>query len=135
MYHGVHATTDGPIYRVGLALLDLEDPRIVLRRTDEWVFGPAEPYELNGDVGRVVFPCGWVHDPETDLLRMYYGAADTVIGLATAPWPTSWRGSRGRRCRRSPSRVGASARRSASSRGFARRHAGGLLSGTSRPLG
>ena len=48
MYHGVHVTSDGPIYRAGLALLDLEDPRIVLRRTDEWVFGPAEPYELNG---------------------------------------------------------------------------------------
>ena len=41
MYHGVHMTGDGPIYRVGLALLDLDDPRIVLRRTDEWVFGPT----------------------------------------------------------------------------------------------
>jgi predicted GH43/DUF377 family glycosyl hydrolase len=39
---------------------------------------------MTGDVGRVVFPCGWVHDPETDLLRMYYGGADTTIGLATA---------------------------------------------------
>ncbi|HEU0245323.1 MAG TPA: hypothetical protein VFQ75_15575 [Candidatus Limnocylindrales bacterium] len=84
MYHGVHATGDGPIYRVGLALLDLEDPRIVLRRTDEWVFGPAEPYELHGDVGRVVFPCGWVLDPLTDRLHLYYGAADTVIGVASA---------------------------------------------------
>jgi predicted GH43/DUF377 family glycosyl hydrolase len=84
MYHGVHATSDGPIYRVGLALLDLDDPRIVLRRTDEWVFGPAESYELHGDVGRVVFPCGWVHDPVTDRLLLYYGAADTVIGLAEA---------------------------------------------------
>ena len=43
LYHGVHATGDGPIYRVGLALLDLEDPRIVLHRTDEWVFGPDGP--------------------------------------------------------------------------------------------
>jgi predicted GH43/DUF377 family glycosyl hydrolase len=39
---------------------------------------------MTGDVGRVVFPCGWIHDPATDDLRMYYGAADTVIGLATA---------------------------------------------------
>ena len=39
----------------GLALLDLDDPRVVLRRTDEWVFGPAAPYERSGDVeqGRV----------------------------------------------------------------------------------
>lgn len=84
MYHGVHATADGPIYRVGLALLDLEDPRVVLHRTAEWVFGPYAPYELAGDVGRVVFPCGWVLDAATRRLRMYYGAADSVIGMAWA---------------------------------------------------
>ena len=84
MYHGVHATADGPIYRVGLVLLDLEDPRVVLHRTDEWVFGPIEPYELSGDVGRVVFPCGWVLDGPADRLSLYYGAADSVIGVATA---------------------------------------------------
>lgn len=84
MYHGVHTTADGPIYRVGLALLDLADPRIVLRRTDEWVFGPVEPYERAGDVGRVVFPCGWVLDEPSDRLTIYYGAADTAIAMATA---------------------------------------------------
>jgi predicted GH43/DUF377 family glycosyl hydrolase len=84
LYHGVHATSDGPIYRVGLALLDLDDPRIVLHRTDEWVFGPSAPYEISGDVGRVVFPCGWIVDESTDRLSLYYGAADSVIGLATA---------------------------------------------------
>jgi predicted GH43/DUF377 family glycosyl hydrolase len=56
----------------------------VLHRTDEWVFGPAAPYEISGDVGRVVFPCGWIRDEKTDLVSLYYGAADTVIGLATA---------------------------------------------------
>jgi beta-1,4-mannooligosaccharide/beta-1,4-mannosyl-N-acetylglucosamine phosphorylase len=85
LYHGVHATSDGPIYRAGLALLDLEDPTRVLRRTDEWVFGPSAPYELTGDVGRVVFPCGWTLDAATGTLFVYYGGADTVIGVATAP--------------------------------------------------
>ena len=84
MYHGVHATSDGPIYRMGLALLDLEDPRIVLHRTDEWVFGPIAPYEITGDVGRVVFPGGWVLDAPNDRLLLYYGAADTSVGVATA---------------------------------------------------
>jgi predicted GH43/DUF377 family glycosyl hydrolase len=84
MYHGVHATADGPIYRAGLALLDLEDPRIVVRRTDEWVFGPHAPYEMSGDVGRVVFPCGWILDAAADRLSVYYGAADTTIAVATA---------------------------------------------------
>jgi predicted GH43/DUF377 family glycosyl hydrolase len=84
MYHGAHTTADGPIYRAGLALLDLDDPRIVLRRTDEWLFGPAEPYEVSGDVGRVVFPCGWILDEPADLLTIYYGAADSVIASASA---------------------------------------------------
>jgi predicted GH43/DUF377 family glycosyl hydrolase len=84
MYHGVRITGDGPIYRVGLALLDLDDPRVVLHRTDEWVLGPAEPYERQGDVGRVVFPCGWTVDETRDRLTLYYGAADTVIGAAEA---------------------------------------------------
>jgi beta-1,4-mannooligosaccharide/beta-1,4-mannosyl-N-acetylglucosamine phosphorylase len=86
MYHGVHQTSDGPIYRVGLALLALEDPRIVLHRTDEWVFGPSEPYEMYGDVGRVVFPCGWTVDADRDRLTLYYGAADTVVGIAHASY-------------------------------------------------
>ena len=84
MYHGVHLTGDGPIYRVGLALFDLADPRILLHRMDEWVFGPFELYELTGDVGKVVFPCGLIHDEATDQLRMYYGAADSSVALATA---------------------------------------------------
>jgi predicted GH43/DUF377 family glycosyl hydrolase len=86
MYHGVHMTSDGPIYRMGLVLLDREDPRIVLHQTDEWLFGPSAPYEITGDVGRVVFPCGWVVDSANDLLYLYYGAADTVVGVATAPF-------------------------------------------------
>lgn len=84
VYHGVRQTVAGALYRAGLALLDLDDPSRVLRRCDEWVLGPTETYELTGDVPGVVFPCGLVHDVETDDLRLYYGAADTCIGLATA---------------------------------------------------
>ena len=84
LYHGVHVTAGGPIYRLGFALLDLAEPWVVLRRSDEWAFGPHEPYELDGDVAHVVFPCGWIIDEARDELRLYYGAADTRIGLATA---------------------------------------------------
>lgn len=84
LYHGVKQTAAGCIYRLGLALLDLEDPRRVLRRSDTWVFGPEAPYERIGDVGDVVFPCGWILDKKTGEVRLYYGAADTCIGLATA---------------------------------------------------
>lgn|GEM_PF-4274 len=83
-YHGVHSTASGPIYRIGLALLDLDDPRIVLRRTTEWVLAPTAPYERSGDVNKVVFPTGWVLDDVTGVLSMYYGAGDSSIALATA---------------------------------------------------
>jgi predicted GH43/DUF377 family glycosyl hydrolase len=82
LYHGVKNTVHGAVYRVGLALLDLEDPRKVIRRSDEWVMGPREPYERVGDVGNVVFPCGWILDEASRRIRLYYGAADTCIGLA-----------------------------------------------------
>lgn len=83
LYHGVRQTASGAIYRLGLALLDLEDPRRVLRRSDEWVFGPEASYELGGDVHDVVFPCGWLLKDDGDTIMLYYGAADAYIALAT----------------------------------------------------
>jgi predicted GH43/DUF377 family glycosyl hydrolase len=82
IYHGVRQTPAGCLYRLGLALLDLDRPCRPLFRGDEWVFGPDTHYERVGDVGDVVFPCGVVHDQMTGELRLYYGAADTSIALA-----------------------------------------------------
>jgi predicted GH43/DUF377 family glycosyl hydrolase len=84
IYHGVKETVAGAIYRVGLALLDLEEPTRVLRRLPEWVFGPLEGYEREGDVANAIFPCGLIHDAHSGELRLYYGAADVSICLATA---------------------------------------------------
>ncbi|MBN1393016.1 MAG: hypothetical protein JW947_09470 [Sedimentisphaerales bacterium] len=83
-YHGVRSTTAGQIYRVGLALLDLDEPWRVLRRSDEWVLGPREMYERIGDVGGVVFPTGAIVQKETNQLHLYYGAADCTVAVATA---------------------------------------------------
>jgi predicted GH43/DUF377 family glycosyl hydrolase len=83
-YHGVRVTPAGSIYRLGLALLDRDDPTKVLARGNEWVFGPQEPYEQSGDVPDVVFPCGWVLRDDGDTLHMYYGAADSVVCVAEA---------------------------------------------------
>jgi predicted GH43/DUF377 family glycosyl hydrolase len=83
-YHGVRDTAAGAIYRVGLALLDLEQPWKVLHRSDEWVLGPCAPYERIGDVSDVVFPTGVVVHKETDRLNLYYGAADSAVAVATA---------------------------------------------------
>jgi len=83
IYHGVKHNGAGVIYRLGLALFDLNEPERCLKRGDEWVFGPEEPYEQHGDVDKVVFPCGYTLAPDGDTLRIYYGAADTSIALAT----------------------------------------------------
>lgn len=84
IYHGVKYTPAGAIYRLGLALLDLDDPRKVISRGEEWVFCPSAPYELTGDVPNVVFPCGIVLDDAGEQVRLYYGAADSSVALATA---------------------------------------------------
>jgi predicted GH43/DUF377 family glycosyl hydrolase len=83
IYHGVRQTASGSLYRLGLALFDLDNPERCLIRGDEWVFGPEEPYEQRGDVDNVVFPCGTTVAPDGDTLHMYYGAADSSIALAT----------------------------------------------------
>jgi len=84
MYHGVRVTANGGLYRLGLALLDLEKPTRVLARTREWILGPKEEYERVGDVNNVVFPCGWIHNEGDDTIVIYYGCADTCVGIATA---------------------------------------------------
>ncbi len=83
IYHGVRQTAAGAIYRLGLALFDLKTPELCLKRGNQWIFGPEEPYEQYGDVGKVVFPCGYTVLPDGDTLHIYYGAADTSIALAT----------------------------------------------------
>ncbi len=77
-YHGISWSK---IYRVGAALLDLNDPTIVLSRTAAPIFEPQEKYEAQGIVSNVVFPCGLVL--RGDVLYMYYGGADFVTGVAT----------------------------------------------------
>jgi predicted GH43/DUF377 family glycosyl hydrolase len=82
LYHGVRHTASGSLYRLGVALLSLEQPDQCLLRGDSWTFGPETPYERAGDVPNVVFPCGYTLAPDGDTLNLYYGAADTVIALA-----------------------------------------------------
>ena len=84
IYHGVKETVAGGIYRIGLALVDLHEPTRVLGRGRDWVLAPLAPYERQGDVPNTVFPCGLIHDNESGEVRLYYGAADTSICLATA---------------------------------------------------
>ncbi|MEI6041975.1 MAG: hypothetical protein WCQ00_00155 [bacterium] len=78
LYHGI---SKNKTYRVGAVLLDLENPTIVKARTAAPIFEPEDPYELNGLVPKVVFPCSLVLRDERAYI--YYGAGDSVIGVAT----------------------------------------------------
>jgi predicted GH43/DUF377 family glycosyl hydrolase len=82
IYHGVKRYAEKMLYRVGLALLDLNKPHQVLARTPGCVFQPEMPYELSGTVPHIVFPTGTLL--RGDELWMYYGAADSCVCLATA---------------------------------------------------
>lgn len=82
LYHGVLNTCNGFVYRMGVALLDLEQPWKVLARSRHYVLAPEELYECVGDVPNVVFPCAALADALTGRIAVYYGCADTVTGLA-----------------------------------------------------
>lgn len=83
LYHGVRQTASGSLYRMGAALFDLARPDVLVARGDEWLFGPEADYECAGDVANVVFSCGYTIADDGDTLRLYYGAADTCIAVAT----------------------------------------------------
>lgn len=82
LYHGVINTANGYVYRVGSAILDIDEPWKVLYRSKAYLLAPHELYEMVGDVPNVTFPCAALADSETGRIAMYYGAADTVTGLA-----------------------------------------------------
>ncbi|MCM1538964.1 MAG: glycoside hydrolase family 130 protein [bacterium] len=82
IYHGVITTCNGFVYRMGVALLDREEPWKVLGRSRDYILAPYEYYECVGDVPNVVFPCAALCDAASGRIAIYYGCADTVTGLA-----------------------------------------------------
>ncbi len=82
IFHGVMQEETGWLYRVGLALLDRNEPSRIIAKAPCWVFGPETPYELRGEKPGIVFPTGAVVQDGT--LRLYYGAADTSVAVASA---------------------------------------------------
>lgn len=78
IYHGVFQTMAGAVYRLGVALHDLEDPSQMRGISDSWILQPEDPWEVTGYVSNVVFTCGAV--PETDgTVKIYWGGADSVM--------------------------------------------------------
>jgi beta-1,4-mannooligosaccharide/beta-1,4-mannosyl-N-acetylglucosamine phosphorylase len=92
VYHGVAGHFGSSfIYQAGVMLLDLHDPSRVLGRCRYNILEPREIWELTGQVPNVVFPSGIIVENtdnegfaiQDSEVKVYYGAADTVVGLAT----------------------------------------------------
>lgn len=83
IFHGVFKTMDGAIYRLGVALHELEDPARLIGVADDWILQPEDPWEVTGYVHNVVFTCGAVAE-EDDSIKIYWGGADTVVCAGTA---------------------------------------------------
>jgi predicted GH43/DUF377 family glycosyl hydrolase len=82
IYHGVFPTMDGSIYRLGVALHDLNDPSNILGISDDWILQPEDPWEITGYVHNVVFSCAAILINNDDI-RLYWGGADTVMCTGT----------------------------------------------------
>ena len=82
IYHGVLTTCNGYVYRMGCALLDIDEPWKVKYRSKDYIMAPIITYECMGDVPNVVFPCATLADADTGRIAIYYGCADSVTGLA-----------------------------------------------------
>ena len=81
-YHGVSGTCNGYVYSIGGAILDLDNPSKVLYRCENFLLTPEERYEERGFVPNVTFPCATIHDSVSGKIAVYYGCADSYVGLA-----------------------------------------------------
>ncbi len=81
-YHGVVNTCNGYVYSVGAAILDTDEPSKVLHRCENYVLTPEEWYEERGFVPNVCFPCAALTDAATGRIALYYGCADSYVGVA-----------------------------------------------------
>lgn len=81
-YHGVTGTCNGYVYSIGGAILDIDNPSVVKYRCENFLLTPEEWYEERGFVPNVTFPCATIQDAATGRIAIYYGAADSYVGLA-----------------------------------------------------
>ncbi len=81
--HGVFTPAGGTYYYIGAMLLDLEEPWKVIGKTNSYLMMPEEQWEKHGNCDNTIFPCGAIADYDKDQIRLYYGACDFAICLAT----------------------------------------------------
>lgn len=82
LIHGVSSSCSTVNYSLGAILLDLENPEIILGKMESYILTAETSYEQTGRTPNCVFATGAIADLKTRQLRVYYGAADSCIGLA-----------------------------------------------------
>ena len=90
LYNGKNAETGGDpslgpsAYAAGEALFDAEDPKHLLEQTDAPMLKPELPYEKTGQYAAgTTFAEGLLYF--RDQWFLYYGCADSLVAVATAP--------------------------------------------------
>lgn len=81
IYHAVMNNCTTREYSVGAMLLDLDEPWKVKHVTKHPILSPEAPYEMQGLVEHVCFPCAKIVEPD-GTVKVYYGGADTVQCVA-----------------------------------------------------
>ena len=81
-YHGVVNTCNGYVYSIGGAILDINEPSRVLHRCENYLLAPETDYEERGFVPNVCFPCAALTDAASGRIALYYGCADSYVGVA-----------------------------------------------------
>ncbi|MBR6394316.1 MAG: glycoside hydrolase family 130 protein [Ruminococcus sp.] len=89
-YHGVVNTCNGYVYSIGAAILDINEPSRVLHRCKNYILAPEEWYEERGFVPNVCFPCATLTDADTGRIAIYYGCADSYVGVAFTTVQDIW---------------------------------------------
>jgi len=82
IYYGIKETSSGPLFRLGAAILDRDNPAKLVGRTNIPILSPREEYERIGDVPNLVFSCGVIIEDDNEV-KLYYGAANSCICVGT----------------------------------------------------
>lgn len=84
IYHGNNKAPNSPpgdvgIYMAAALLLDIDNPRRILKQSQEPIMVPEADFEQKGFVANVAFPTAIID--RKDRYHVYYGAADTSVGV------------------------------------------------------
>jgi predicted GH43/DUF377 family glycosyl hydrolase len=79
VYYGVDEKDPGK-YQIGVMILEIENPKKVIVRTEKPIITPTEWFELNGHKSGVCYPTGCV--VKDGKILIYYGAADSYVAVA-----------------------------------------------------